>query len=88
MMRVLIGLLIRRKPFSIIGILDIIVYVLYLEVAHIKGGTILLTSVILTTGLIVLYVGVIFSKNINKIEAFLENVLPQGIRKFLPQNRE
>jgi len=66
------GFLINRKPFILIGLLGAIEYILYLEFHYIKDNILLLTSVILITGLAMLYTGVLFSKNSNKITAFLD----------------
>ena len=85
---IFIGLIIQRKPFSIIGILGVIEYIMYLELDNIKDNTTLLTSVILITGLIILYAGVIYSKNVDKLRSFIESKLPEKIRKLLLQNRD
>ena len=84
---IFIGLMIQRKPFSIIGILGVIEYIMYLEFDNIKNNTTLLTSVVLVTGLIILYAGVLYNKNFDKIRSLIESKLPEKIRKSLPQNR-
>ena len=84
---IFIGLMIQRKPFSIIGILGVIEYIMYLEFDNIQGNTTLLTSVVLVTGLIILYAGVLYNKNVDKLRSFIESKLPEKIRKSLPQNR-
>jgi hypothetical protein len=84
---IFIGLMIQRKPFSIIGIFGVIEYIMYLEFEHIEHNTTLLTSVVLVTGLIILYAGVLYNKNVDNIRSFIESKLPEKIRKFLPQNR-
>ena len=84
---IFIGLIIQRKPFSIIGILGVIEYIMYLEFDNIKNNTTLLTSVVLVTGLIILYAGVLYNKNVDKIRSLIESRFPEKIRKFLPQNR-
>ena len=81
-----IGFLIRRKPFSIIGLLGLIEYIIYLECSNIKSTT-FLTSTIIITGLTLLYAGVVCNKNINKLERFIEGLLPKAIKNYLPQNR-
>ena len=82
-----IGLMIQRKPFSIIGILGMIEYIMYLEFENIQNNTTLLTSVVLITGLIILYAGVLYNKNVDKLRSFIESKLSEKIRKSLPQNR-
>ena len=84
---IFIGLMIQRKQFSIIGILGVIEYIMYLEFDNIEHNTTLLTSVVLVTGLIILYAGVIYNKNVDKLRGFIESKLPGKIRKYLPQNR-
>ena len=79
--------MIQRKPFSIIGIMGVIEYIMYLEFDNIKNHTTLLTSVVLITGLIILYAGVIYSKNVDKLRSFTESKLPEKVRNYLPQNR-
>ena len=83
-----IGLLIQRKPFSIIGILGVIEYIMYLEFENIKNNTTLLTSVVLITGLIILYTGVIYSKNVDKLRDYIQaKLFSEKVRNYLPQNR-
>ncbi len=84
---ILVGLLLQRKPFSVIGILGIIEYIMYLEFSNIKENSTLLTCVVLITGLIILYAGVLYNKNVNKIKTYIENNLPEKVKKYLPQNR-
>ena len=84
---IFIGLMIQRKSFSIIGILGVIEYIMYLEIDNIEDNTTLLTSVILITGLIILYAGVIYSKNVDKLRDFIESKLPEKVKNYLPQNR-
>ena len=84
---IFIGLIIQRKPFSIIGVFGVIEYIMYLEFDNIKNNTTLLTSVVLVTGLIILYSGVIYSKNVDKLRSFIESKLPEKVRNYLPQNR-
>ena len=84
---IFIGLMIQRKPFSIIGIFGVIEYIMYLEFEHIEHNTTLLTSVVLVTGLIILYAGVLYNKNVDKIRGFIESKLSEKIRNYLPQNR-
>ena len=84
---IFIGLMIQRKPFSIIGIFGVIEYIMYLEFEHIEHNTTLLTSIVLVTGLIILYAGVLYNKNVDKIRSFIESKLPEKLRQYLPQNR-
>lgn len=84
---IFIGLIIQRKPFSIIGIFGAIEYIMYLEFEHIEAETTLLTSVVLVTGLIILYAGVLYNKNVDKIRSFIESKLPEKVKNYLPQNR-
>ena len=79
--------MIQRKPFSIICILGVIEYIMYMEFNNIKGNTTLLTSIVLITGLIILYAGVIYSKNVDKLRKFIESKLPEKLKNYLPQNR-
>lgn len=83
-----IGSLIQRKSFSIIGVLGIVEYIFYLEFHYIVGKPILLTSSILITGFIMLYLGVLANKNSEKIISFLESLLPSKVRNYLPKNRK
>lgn len=84
---IFIGQILKRKTFSIIGVLGFIEYILYLEGQLLEGYSTILSCVIIATGLITLYIGVIYNKNIDKIDAFCEKLIPQKIKKFLPQNR-
>ena len=84
---IFIGLMIQRKPFSIIGILGVIEYIMYLEFDNIEHNTTLLTSVVLVTGLIILYTGVIYSKNVDKLRDYIASKLPEKVKNSLPKNR-
>lgn len=84
---VLFGLIIERKSFSILGVLGIIEYIIFLEFDIIQDNVDLLTSAMIMTGLIILYSGVIYSKNANKLKNFIKSKLPEKIRKHLPQER-
>ena len=80
--------MIQRKPFSIIGIFGVIEYIMYLEFENIKNNTTLLTSVVLITGLIILYAGVIYSKNVDKLRDYIQaKLFSEKVRNYLPQNR-
>lgn len=85
---IFIGIIIQRKPYSIIGIIGVIEYIMYLEFDNIKNNVTMLTSVVLITGLIILSAGVIYSKNVEKMRDYIESKLPKKIRNYLPQNRE
>ena len=84
----LCGALINRKPFSIIGILGIIEYIMYLEFNYLPEYTLIITTAVLVTGLLILYAGVLCHQNSAKISAFLEGLLPEKVRQYLPQNRD
>lgn len=81
------GLLTQRKIFTILGILGVIEAIIYFEFYFIKDNTTLLTSIIIITGLITLYAGVLFNKYSKEINMFIENLLPEKIRNYLPKNR-
>lgn len=82
------GLLVQRKIFTILGILGVIESIIYFEYYFIKDNITLLTSVIIITGLITLYAGIISNKNAEKIRLFIENLLPEKVKNYLPYNRK
>lgn len=84
---IFIGQILKRKTFSIIGVLGFIEYILYLEAQLLEGYSTILACIVIVTGLIILYLGVIYNKNVDKIDAFCEKLTPQKVKKFLPQNR-
>ena len=48
--------------------MGVIEYIMYLELLNIKNNTTLLTSIVLISGLIILYAEVIYNKNIDKLK--------------------
>ncbi len=82
-----IGTIIQRKPFTIIGILGIVGYIMYLEFTYITDNIILLNSTVIITGLLILYAGVLYNKNYMKIVEKIESLLPENLRSYLPCNR-
>lgn len=85
---VLIGTLIQRKFFTVIGILLIVPQIFSWEHNLFNNHPTGLTSAIIITGLLMLYVGVLYNRNIEKVTNSLESVFPQNIRKYLPRYRE
>jgi len=85
----ILGTLINRKLFSTIGILGIIEYILYWEFTLTQDINVFVSStVFLITGLFILYAGVIYHRNLNKITNFLLNLFPPELKKYFPQNRK
>lgn len=84
----IIGILIRRKVFLIICILGIIEFFMYYEFLYFNESPILLTSLIILTGLGVLYVGTLYNQNSDKISRYVESIFPEKIINLLPQNRK
>lgn len=84
----IIGILIRRKVFLIICILGIIEFFIYYEFLYFSGFPILFTSLIILTGLGVLYVGTLYNQNSDKISRCVESMFSEKIINLLPQNRK
>lgn len=84
---VFVGLMLERKSFSILGVLGIIEYIMFLELYIIKDSMALFTSAMIMTGLIILYSGVVYNQNSDKLRSFIKSKLPEKIRKHLPQDR-
>lgn len=82
------SLLLQRKVFMILGVLGFVIYIFHLEFKFITNAPILLPSVILITGLLIFYAGILYHQNKEKIDTFVEGMVPQKIRHRLPKYRE
>ena len=85
---IVLSLLLQRKVFMILGVFGLVGYIFYLEFKFITNAPILLPSVILITGLLIFYAGIWYHQNREKIDAFVESIIPQKIRHILPKYRE
>jgi len=83
-----LSLLLQRKVFMILGVFGLVGYIFYLEFKFITNSPILLPNVILITGLLIFYAGILYHQNKEKIDTFVENIIPQKIRHMLPKYRE
>ena len=77
-----------NSVFLIICILGIIEFFMYYEFLYFNESPILLTSLIILTGLGVLYVGTLYNQNSDKISRCVESMFSEKIINLLPQNRK
>ena len=86
---IVLGVLIQRGVFITLGTIGLLYYVFYLEakLINITKHPMLLSSIVLITGLLIIYSGIWYFNNKSKIEMFLEKCLPKTIIKYLPKNR-
>lgn len=80
---ILASLILKRKSFMILGVLGFVGYVFYLEFKFIENSPILLAAIILITGLIVFYAGILYHQNKEIIYTYIEKYVPQNLKKFL-----
>lgn len=80
---ILASLILKRKSFMILGVLGFVGYVFYLEFKFIENSPILLAAIILITGLIVFYAGILYHQNKEIIYTYIETHVLQNLKKFL-----
>lgn len=77
-----LSILLRRNVLMIFGALGVFAYLSHL--AHnVFQDTILFPFVLSFIGLAIIYLGVLYQRNISKIEKYLLEKLPAGIKSFL-----
>lgn len=85
---IVLSLLLQRKIFMFLGVFGFVGYIFHLEFKYITDAPILLPSVILITGLLIFYAGILYHQNREKINEFVDNIIPQKIRHILPKYRK
>lgn len=71
----IISILLQQKVFIIVGSMGFLSYIFYLESQIFMDSPIVLSSLFLITGLLVVYSGIIFSKNHSQIDKVIEQLL-------------
>lgn len=83
-----LSLLLQRKVFMILGVFGLVGYIFHLEFKFITNSPILLPSVILITGLLIFYTGILYHQNREKVDEFIDSIIPKKIRHLFPKYRE
>ncbi|MBS0627165.1 MAG: hypothetical protein JSS09_03015 [Verrucomicrobia bacterium] len=84
---ILLSLLLQRTLFLVFGALGLFVYTMSLFHDHFFHSTffpIILSSI----GIVIVFLGIIYSKNHKKVETILITCLPKSIAKWIPKSRQ
>lgn len=84
---ILLSVLLQRTVFLIFGAFGVFVYIASLFYRYFSEST-LFPFILSLIGVIVVFLGVIYSKKREKIEKAILNSLPEGIVKLLPKSRK
>lgn len=85
-----VSILVKRKVFLFFGGLGFFSYLVYLEtmiLSDLKANSLLTITFVILTGLFVVFSGIFYKNNLDKIETFVEKLLPESIKNKLPKNR-
>jgi hypothetical protein len=87
LLMMLISLLLQRKVFMVFGSLGILGYLSHLAYNLFKDS-ISFPLVLITIGLVTIFLGVFYQKNCRKLESYIENNIPESVKKYLPKYRD
>lgn len=77
------SILMRRKVFMVFGALGCFMYLSYLAY-EIFQNSILFPFILSVIGLVIVYLGILYQKNIQWIEGKIAAIVPEGVRKLFP----
>lgn len=89
-MFIILSILLQRTVFLFLGGLGFFIYLVVLEtsaLSDIHANSFVVISAVLLTGLAVIFAGIFYKNNINKIEDAVERFIPENFRKYLPKNK-
>jgi hypothetical protein len=78
------GVLVQRKIFLVCGAIGISSYIGHLAY-RVFNHSILFPFVLSFAGIAIIYLGILYNRNQLKIEQFIRDKVPEGVRKFLPK---
>ena len=78
------GVLVQRKIFLVCGAIGISGYIGHLAY-RVFNHSILFPFVLSFAGIAIIYLGILYNRNQIKIEQFIRDKVPEGVRKFLPK---
>ncbi|MBD2597146.1 DUF2157 domain-containing protein [Nostoc sp. MBR 210] len=81
---ILLSVLLRRKVFIVFGGMGVFGYLGHLAYSIFKNA-ILFPFALTVLGIFIIYLGTVYQRNSRKIEVFLERLLPDNMRRFLPR---
>ncbi|MEI8390425.1 MAG: DUF2157 domain-containing protein [bacterium] len=81
-----ISILLQRKIFMVFGSLGILGYLGHLSYDLFKNSAVFPLALI-ATGLIIIFLGVTYQKNQEKLENYIESLIPENFKKYLPKYR-
>lgn len=87
---ILLSILLRRKIFLLLGGIGFFGYMVSLEISlltSVKADSLIQISFIIISGLLAVFAGNFYNRNIEKIEAAAEKLIPAKFRKNLPKYR-
>jgi hypothetical protein len=76
-----LSIVLRRKVFMVFGALGCFIYLSHLAYA-IFQNSILFPFVLSIIGLGIVYLGIYYQKNVERIEGAIASIIPEGIRAF------
>ncbi|MBW4427038.1 MAG: DUF2157 domain-containing protein [Nostoc desertorum CM1-VF14] len=80
----LLSVLLKRKVFIIFGGMGVFGYLGYLAYSVFRNA-ILFPLTLTFLGIFIIYLGTLYQRNSRNIEIFLERLLPDTVRRFLPR---
>lgn len=84
---ILLSVLLQRTVLLIFGALGVICYISSLFYRYFSDST-LFPFILSLIGVLVVFLGIMYRKHRQKIEAFILGLLPQGVLEWLPRSRK
>jgi hypothetical protein len=79
-----LSVLLKRKVFIIFGALGVLTYLGHLAYTVFQDS-LLFPFALTVLGIVIIYVGVVYQRNIRTIERFFDNILPESLKQILPR---
>lgn len=89
-MYLILAILLQRKIFLLLGGIGFFSYLVLLEtsiLSDLRANSLLVITCVILTGLLVVFAGIYYKNNLEKIENFAEKFIPGNYRKNLPKYR-
>lgn len=87
---IILSILFQRKIFLFLGGIGFFSYLVFLETSiltDLKANSFLTITCVIITGLLVVFAGIYYKNNLEKIESIIEKFVPEQYRKNLPKYR-
>lgn len=86
----ILSILLQRKTFLLLGGIGFFSYIVFLEtsiLSDLKANSFLTITCVILTGLLVVFTGIYYKNNLEKIENSVEKIIPKKYRENLPKYR-